>query len=343
MKTRPGLKLAFPDNLRVKGYVLVEPLAAGRMGMVYKARDIQAGSDVAVKFMRIADDALDEREARERFERERELLARIHHPHIVRYKDAGEVKVNGHRFMFLVMEFIDGLTTLGIAYDHFPEPAWLLDRIEELLEALEYLRQNNIVHRDLKPDNLGIDKDGKLIVLDLGLARGGERRGITQSGVGVGSLYYASPEQIQDARSVDIRADLYSVGMIMYELLSGSHPLVALSWSESLRRILSGDLPAPVEKLPPALASFISTLLARDPEERFQSPQEALDVLRSMRVSGSLPSPYTGPIPDFSSVSFWENDGVKNNGTLLSYVTSIAIFLLLTGGGGYLLSRLLPM
>ncbi|MBI3926423.1 MAG: serine/threonine protein kinase [Armatimonadetes bacterium] len=326
---------AFPLKVPLDGYVLEERIGAGRMGAVYRATHLPTSRTVAVKFMALTDPSADTEEARQRFLREADVLSRLSHPNVVGYCGSGEVRIRGRDYLYLAMDFLPELETMGVVHDRLGSLPWLLDRAEELLAGLEYLREHSVVHRDLKPDNLGIPRDGKLRILDLGLARILEQSDLTRPGRTFGSLYYISPEQLTDARRVDTRSDLYSVGMVLYELAGGGHPLLGLSWSESAERTLSGNLPDTPRPLPEGLKPFVKRLLALDPGARFQTPGEALAALRELRGAGGLP-PSCGEMPaEWGAAP--EERTVRSSAWIPVAVATLLVVLCLVVG--YLFSR----
>ncbi|MHB2017520.1 MAG: serine/threonine-protein kinase [Candidatus Xenobia bacterium] len=279
-----------PLDTTVGGYHLVNRVGLGAHGVVYRARREKTGREVALKVLRVSESAGGE--TLERFSREAQTLSRISHPNVIRYEDSGVLVWQGTRLPFLAMEFLDGLQTLDGAVAHHP-PEWALDRVEELLEALICLHHyaDPIVHRDLKPANLGVGKDGRLRVLDLGLARTSNSR-LTAPSTTMGSLGYIAPEQLKDSREVDTRADLYSTGMIVLEVLGGANPMRLLKPYDAIRAIMDGRIPSPPRELPGPLEAWCRRMTARNPEERPPDADTALQDLRRARTQ-------VGPLPPF--------------------------------------------
>lgn len=264
-------------------YRIVELVGRGARGVVYRAEELPGGRAVAVKVMGMPDD-VDEAEARLRFERETQALSRFRHPHIVGFEGSGTLRLPERDVPYVAMEFLHELQPLNEASRQFGSLAWTLDRVEELLAALQYMHSHAepVIHRDLKPANLGVPRDGRLKVLDLGLARV-RASDLTHHGTFMGSMGYIAPEQVMDAAHVDHRADLYAVGMIILELVGG-HPLDAMTSSRALRAILAGRIPPTPRPVPEQLDAFARRLASLHPNDRPPSAGQALHELRALRA-----------------------------------------------------------
>ncbi|HEY3998430.1 MAG TPA: serine/threonine-protein kinase, partial [Candidatus Xenobia bacterium] len=262
-------------------YRILHCLGQGARGVVYEAEHLTTRKRVAIKFMGLPED-MDKDEARQRFEREAVTLSHFRHPHIVGFEGRGEIQWDGLTVPYLAMEYLPSLRTLDQAAPHYSRD-WVLDRLEELLGALEYMHTHAdpVVHRDLKPANLGIPDDGRLRVLDLGLARV-KMSELTNQGAAMGSLGYMAPEQLMDAKKVDQRADIYSVGMIMLELLGG-HPLRNMTSGRTVKAVISGHIPPTPEPIPEPLDRLARWWCALSPRERPASANAALRELRGVR------------------------------------------------------------
>ncbi|MDH3732486.1 MAG: protein kinase [Gemmatimonadota bacterium] len=250
-------------------YEIAGLLGHGGMGAVYRARDLELEEDVAIKMLR--PEFIADAESLERFKTEIKLARRISHPNVVRTHDFGEA--DGVRF--LTMEFVEGLTLrdlidsrgkLGVSA--------VLAVAAQLAESLAIAHAQGVVHRDIKPQNLLLDEEGVLKVMDFGVACLSERSStLTQAGALVGTPAYMSPEQLI-GEHIDERSDLYSVGVVLYECLSGRPPLDGGSAITLIAKVL-GEEPPPLGELaegtPDAVCALIHRLLAKNPNDRVPS------------------------------------------------------------------------
>jgi serine/threonine-protein kinase len=250
------------------------------MAEVWCAEDEVLGRRVAVKLMggRFAEDA----EYRERFKREALAAAGMQHPNIVGVYDRSEWDGTP----YIAMELVDGKTLKEMVVERGPLPPDIaVELTEQVLRALGYAHKRGIVHRDIKPQNVIIDRDGQAKVADFGIARAGDASDMTQTGAIVGTVQYLSPEQAE-GRPVDRRADLYSVGIVLYELLTGRVPFdgeapIAIA----IKQI--NELPVPPGQLrpglPPALEAVVMRAMEKDPARRYQSAEEFIAALEAAR------------------------------------------------------------
>src|SRR5438128_8222797 len=196
-------------------YRIVRKLGSGGMANVYLAEDQELGRRVAIKI-------LDERHAgddqfTERFRREAKNAAALSHPNIVSIYDRGEAEGT----YYIAMEFLDGRSLKELIVSRGPAPVSVaIDYARQILGALRFAHRNGIVHRDIKPHNVLVDSEGRLKVTDFGIARAGASSQMTEAGSIIGTAQYLSPEQAKGA-PVDQTSDLYSVGVVLYELLTG--------------------------------------------------------------------------------------------------------------------------
>ena len=200
---------------------ILECLGRGGMGAVYKARQPRLDRIVALKIL--SPEKQGEPQFAERFEREARALARLHHPNIVTVYDFGEAQGN----YYLLMEFVDGLTLRQLLQTRKLSPAEALGIVPKICEALQYAHEQGIVHRDIKPENILLDKSGCVKIADFGIAKilgDGGRTNLTAEQV-VGTPHYMAPEQVEKPQTVDHRADIYSLGVVFYEMLTGELPL----------------------------------------------------------------------------------------------------------------------
>jgi serine/threonine-protein kinase len=286
----PGVR---PPGLeRIGRYRITEKLGKGGMGVVYGARDETMGREVAVKVMMA--DFEGEPEIRARFLREAQLSARLAHRNIVTVFDAGE---DDGRF-FIVMERLRG-QTLGdrlksgaLALDH------KLDVILQVCEGLAVASAAGVYHRDIKPGNLFLEDDGGVKILDFGIARLASSS-MTASGFIVGTPDYMSPEQAMGAH-VDARSDIFSVGAVLYLMLSMRKPFVAPNLPAVLHKVIE-EAPPPLtaQEALPELARIVMKALAKSPDDRYQNFQElSKDLTRYRRWHAAHVLAPTVPIPE---------------------------------------------
>jgi serine/threonine protein kinase len=280
-------------------YVLLETLGKGGMGQVYKARQRRLKRLVAFKVIR--KEFLSNATTVQRFLREAESAARLTHPNIVTVYDAGEAQ----GMHYLAMEFIDG-TNLGDLLKNGPMPvATACDYVRQAALGLQHAFEQGMVHRDLKPHNLMLTKQGTVKVLDFGLARLVQQTSpetrtevMTQQGSVLGTPDYIAPEQAMNARTIDIRADIYSLGCTLYHLLAGRPPFQGESLTETLLKHHLEE-PTRIEELrkglPEGLPDLIRTMMAKKPDDRYQTPAEAADALAAFGNAPATSSTHLTP------------------------------------------------
>lgn len=283
------------QELLLSSYVLIERIGEGGMGQVFKARNWKLGRIVALKLIR--KERLDNPSAIRRFQREVRAAAALSHPNIVLAYDADEI-AGTH---LLVMEYVEGATDLAkLVKRDGPLPvAQACEFIRQAALGLQHANERGLVHRDIKPHNLLLTTGGTQIkVLDMGLARldscPADAEGssaMTREGAVMGTPDYIAPEQAREAHTVDIRADVYSLGCSLYQLLTGRVPFPGGSFTEKLLKHQM-DEPAPVEslrkELPPGLAAVIRKMMAKRCEDRYQTPGEVATVLAA-GLAGAWP------------------------------------------------------
>jgi eukaryotic-like serine/threonine-protein kinase len=265
-------------------YRILDLVGVGGMGMVYRAEDEELGLPVAVKVLR-PDLAQDGRRL-ERFKQELILARQVSHPNVVRIHDLG----SDGEIVFLTMDFVAG-RSLGelLAEAGRLSPQQAVDIARQLATALAAAHDAGVVHRDLKPGNVLVDESGRAAISDFGVARSLASAGPTLPGAIVGTLDYLSPEQARGGE-VDGRSDLYALGILLYEMLTGELPFAGGSQVEVLAQRLTGttrDLRTAGVEVPPRLAAVVRRLLQRDPARRYQSARELLDDLGGFRGTRS--------------------------------------------------------
>lgn len=270
----PGTRLA-------ERYRIVELLGLGGMGLVYRARDEQLDVDVALKVLR-PDRATDHRML-ERFRQELLLGRQVSHPNVVRIHDIGR---HGDLW-FLTMDYVPGRSLKDVLRREGP---WPPERaaavVREVALALDVAHAQGVVHRDLKPGNILLDEQDRPYLTDFGIARSMAETGLTQPGNIVGTPDYLAPEQAR-GEPVDHRADLYALGLILFELLTGDLPFASGSYSEVLAQRIHGrprSLNETGTKASPRLRAVVERLLERDPDDRFQSGAEVAAALEGARI-----------------------------------------------------------
>lgn len=261
-------------------YEVLRLLGSGGMGTVYEARDPVLERRVAVKVL--AADLARQAELRERFLREAQAAGRLRHPNIVQVYDVGES--NGR--LFLAMEFVAGSDLERIIQDVPLSIEWKLDLLRQVCEGLGHAHKHGVIHRDVKPANIRVTPTGDVKIMDFGIALLQSATSLTKRGLVLGSVHYISPEQVE-GRPVDARADVFSVGAIAFELLSGKRPFEAESVTAVMARVAYGS--ADLSQLPrtpfsPGLEAIIMNALAHRPQDRYQSLEDLrADLLRLIR------------------------------------------------------------
>jgi serine/threonine-protein kinase len=267
---------------RIGDYEILRELGRGGMGSVYKVRNVISDRIEAMKVL------LPELASREelvaRFLREIKLVASLEHPNIAALRTA--LQLEGQ--IVMIMEFVEG-TSLADRLDQGPIPfADALQYTDQVLRALSYAHQRGVVHRDIKPSNMMLTPDGTVKVMDFGIAFSGTEHKLTATGTTLGSLAYMSPEQVKGEQA-DPRSDLYSLGVSLYEMVTGQRPFKADSDFAIMSAHVKEAPRPPMELqpgLPPALNAVIMQALAKEKEQRFQSAEAFRNALASVPTTG---------------------------------------------------------
>jgi hypothetical protein len=285
---------------RLGPYEVLAPLGSGGMGEVYRARDERLGREVAVKVL-TADSSSDPERLR-RFEQEARAVGALNHPNLLAVFDTGEEEGRP----FVVFELLEGVTLRQRMGPGALAVGKALDYAIQIARGLAAAHERGIVHRDLKPENLFVTKDGRLKILDFGLAKlsdpaerdrkleKAETRTATAPGLILGTVGYMSPEQVR-GKPADARSDLFSLGTILYEMLSGRRAFEGATATDTLGAILTRDPPEITTStgvLPAGLERVVRRCLEKDPEERLQSARDVAFALEAL--SGPRPGTELG-------------------------------------------------
>jgi tetratricopeptide (TPR) repeat protein/predicted Ser/Thr protein kinase len=267
-----------PGTVLANRYEIVKVLGEGGMGAVYKARDLELEREVALKVIR--PELANNPEILQRFKQELILARQVTDRNVIRIFDLGDAG----KIKFITMEYLDGESLHQILRQRGKlEVAEAVDIMEQMANGLAAAHREGIIHRDLKPGNIMRDKNGRVVVMDFGLARtlGGD--GITQTGAMLGTIEYMSPEQAQGAE-LKASSDIFTTGLILYELLTGSTPFHAESVIASLlKRTQERAIPlTEIDKnIPGVLSNIVSKCLEKDPTRRYQTAEELVADLRA--------------------------------------------------------------
>ena len=269
------------EFIRTGDYEILGVLGSGGMGKVYKVRNVLSDRIEAMKVL--LPDLADQKELADRFLREIKVLASLSHPNIAALRTALTVDNQ----LVMIMEYVEG-TTLAARLEEGPI-SWgdALAYMDQVLAALNYAHQKGVIHRDIKPANMMLTPSGMIKLMDFGIARSGSDLGHTVTGTTLGSLAYMSPEQV-NCGPIDARSDLYSVGVSLYEMVTGQKPFKGDSNFAIMQAQLQQPPRPPVElssSLPPSLNQIILKAMSKEPAQRFQSAEEFRHALKSVAAS----------------------------------------------------------
>ncbi|PYX42609.1 MAG: hypothetical protein DMG83_20220 [Acidobacteria bacterium] len=279
-----GSLLLQPGTIIGNRYRLVQILGEGGMGAVYKARDIELDRVIALKVIR--PELASNPEILQRFKQELILARQVTDRNVIRIFDLGEAD----GIKYITMEYLEGETLYQILRRHGKVPVQeAVDIMRQTLSGLQAAHREGVIHRDLKPGNIMRDASGRVAVMDFGLARSLEGDGMTRTGTMMGTMEYMSPEQAH-AKDLDARSDIFTVGLIFYELLTGKMPYAAESAVASLMK-RTHERAVPVSShdaaIPRPLTSIVAKCLESDPKLRYQSTAEVLRDIDNWQENGA--------------------------------------------------------
>lgn len=277
--------------IEIPGYRIIRRLGSGGMSMVYLAEHGKLGHRVAIKVL--SDVLTADETVRKRFLQEARVMASLRHKGIVPVNDFIETK----NTLAIVMEYIEGRNLSDIIGREIgPIPfERALELFRQILEATEYAHDRGVIHRDLKPSNVMVTPDGTTKVMDFGIAKITGSAGHTRTGTKLGTLYYMSPEQIRGARDVDKRADIYSLGMTLYEMLAGRLPFdtgdETSEWEISQKIVLEDYEPPSryYPHIPEWLVGVVQKATAKKPDDRYGSCEEFLEAMDEEKEDNTKP------------------------------------------------------
>ncbi|MEW5702095.1 MAG: protein kinase [Candidatus Zixiibacteriota bacterium] len=263
----------------ISHYTITAKLGEGGMGEVYLATDTNLDRQVAIKFLSAGRST--DPEARQRFIHEAKAQAMLSHPHIATFLDVGEADGRA----FLIMEYVEGRSLPELARDEKLTLSEILDLVIQVAEGLQAAHEHGIVHRDIKPENVLVTSKRLVKITDFGLARWKGATTLTKKGTRMGTAYYMSPEQTE-GRRVDHRGDIFSLGVILYELVCRQRPFEGETETAIAYAVVT-ETPEPLARyktgVPEQLQSIVSKCLAKDPAQRYQSAADLVTDLTALR------------------------------------------------------------
>lgn len=325
---------------KIGKYEILSILGKGAMGIVYRALDPDIDRQVAIKTIRFDLDSeeTDNEEIMQRFMREAQAAGKLTHPNIITIFDVGREE----DLTYIVMQYIEGpsLQRLIAQGEKFSVQE-ITKLMEQVCSALDYAHQHGIVHRDIKPGNVLLDNNRKPYICDFGVARV-DTSTLTQSGTAVGTPSYMSPEQVM-GKKIDKRSDIFSIGCILYEFLTGRRPFEAESITTVIYKIINEEPPSisEVKKgLPAGFEKIISKALAKDPNDRYQNCKQFADDLRNLdklsdkTIAVTVTRETAIPEQKEEEVEVVEEEKKKGKLGLILGIT-IPVFLIMVAGGAY--------
>jgi serine/threonine-protein kinase len=319
---------------KIGRFEILGQLGKGGMGVVVKARDPNVNRIVAIKTIKneAFGDPEQEKELIERFYREAKATAQLNHPNIVTLFEMGKEEDT----TFIVMEFMEGDSlTKVLTGDKSPDLDTLIDYMRQISSGLDFAHSNGILHRDIKPANIMLTKGGTCKIADFGLARLSTASGITSTGRAVGSPSYMSPEQVQD-QEVDGRSDQFSLGVMFYELLTGTRPFTGSNVSSVIYKIVRENPVPPTvmnTRLHPAIDKVVLKVLAKNPDSRYPTCTAFVDAL-ARAVKGLEEDSGEVDISDTQTMVIDTSGFGKGAKKKSGLVWGLAAVVLLAAGGG---------
>lgn len=269
---------------KVARYEIVEELGRGAMGLVYKAQDPTIGRTVALKTMRLDVHGLETEDMLRRFKNEARAAGLLNHPNIVTIYDAGEQD----GIFYIAMEYIEGTTLHALlAEKRVLTAEEVIELSRHMCKGLDYAHSHGIIHRDIKPANIMITRDGTVKIMDFGIAKAGG--GMTNTGQVLGTPNYMSPEQVK-GKSLDGRSDLFSFGVILYEMITGEKPFIGQNVTTIIYKIVNENPTSPRDldvTVHPGLSAVVTKALAKSPDDRYQTGAALMNDLEKYKSLGS--------------------------------------------------------
>lgn len=268
-------------------YEILEKIGTGGMGDVYKAHDRRLDRIVAIKILKLQYN--DDNNFIRKFKRESLAAASISHPNIVSIYDVGSESIEGNFVHYIVMEYIDGKTLKDIIHDGGPiSEKRALNYCIQIAEALKIAHSKHIVHRDIKSQNIMVTRDDRVKVTDFGIARVADNTTVTATNAVMGSVHYFSPEQAKGAK-VDNRSDIYSLGIVLYEMLTATLPFDADNPVSVALMQVQSNMPRPSDKvrsIDPEVDSLVLKMTRKDPNKRYKDVFDLIRDIKSITITG---------------------------------------------------------
>ena len=300
---------------RIGDYEILCELGAGGMGRVYKVRNTISDRIEAMKIL--LPDLAGRQELAARFLREIKLLASLNHPNIAQLRTA----FTNDNQLVMIMEYVEGVSMATHLSGAPISVADAINYIDQVLNALGYAHEHNVIHRDIKPGNMMLTPQGLVKVMDFGIARSDSDRTLTQAGTSLGTVNYMSPEQVK-GEATDPRSDIYSVGVCLYEMVTGKKPFNSGS-DYSIMAAHVNEVPRPpVEfqpELPPALNQIILIAIAKEPARRFQTATAFRNALNNVRGAADAAPAFAPTAASTASMS-----NLASPATSVSQIASLA-------------------